>query len=127
MVKKVLVVDDDADILALVQLVLADEGYEVSIARDGREALVRLKADDPHLVLLDLAMPEMSGPEFLDAVMKWQPLPKTAVVIMTASPHAEAYARRPLVAGTLAKPFDLDDLTRCAARYLGLAAVPVAK
>jgi CheY-like chemotaxis protein len=117
MAYKVLVVDDDADILSLVRIVLAEEGYDVAVAPNGREALAHLKTNTPHLILLDLAMPVMNGWEFLTAVQGDHLASKTAVVIMTASPRSEESLKRPPVVGYLPKPFDLDDLVRCAAHH----------
>ena len=59
--KKILVVDDDPVAVRLVQSVLQSNGYSVSTAGDGLEALVRVKKDKPDLVILDVMMPEING------------------------------------------------------------------
>ena len=59
--KKILVVDDDPVAVRLVQSVLTSNGYSVSTAGDGLEALVRVKKDKPDLVILDVMMPEING------------------------------------------------------------------
>jgi CheY-like chemotaxis protein len=62
--KRILVVEDDDSAREALALILESEGYEAPSARNGREAIERL-ADQPHLILLDLIMPEMDGWEFL--------------------------------------------------------------
>ena len=61
MPKKILVVDDDPDILDAVTMVLESSGYQVVTARDGIEALATLKAEEPDVMILDLLMPKMDG------------------------------------------------------------------
>jgi CheY-like chemotaxis protein len=61
--KKVLIVDDDADIRALYRLILRREGLEVIEAKSGPEALAKAKTEAPALVLLDVMMPDMNGYE----------------------------------------------------------------
>jgi DNA-binding response OmpR family regulator len=61
--KKVLIVDDDPDIRTLYRLVLHQEGLDVIEAENGQEALAKIKAETPALVLLDIMMPDMDGYE----------------------------------------------------------------
>jgi DNA-binding response OmpR family regulator len=58
---KILVVDDDPDILDAITMILESQGYQVSTARDGIEGLATLKAENPDLMILDLMMPKMDG------------------------------------------------------------------
>jgi DNA-binding response OmpR family regulator len=58
---KILVIDDDPDILDAVSMILESQGYEVVTARDGIEGLATLKAENPDLMILDLLMPKMDG------------------------------------------------------------------
>ncbi len=58
---KILVVDDDPDILDALAMVLESQGYQVCTARDGIEGLANLKAERPDLMILDLLMPKMDG------------------------------------------------------------------
>jgi len=59
--EKILVVDDDPDILDAVTMILESQGYQVVTAQDGIEALANLKAEKPDLMILDLLMPKMDG------------------------------------------------------------------
>ncbi|MFC1874397.1 response regulator transcription factor [Chloroflexota bacterium] len=61
MAGKILVVDDDPDILDAVSMILESQGYEIVTARDGIEGLATLKAENPDLMILDLMMPKMDG------------------------------------------------------------------
>ena len=61
MAKKILVVDDDPDILAAVTMILESQDYQVVTARDGVEGLANLKAEKPDMMVLDLLMPKMDG------------------------------------------------------------------
>jgi DNA-binding response OmpR family regulator len=60
---KILIVDDDPDVRSLYRLVLKQEGLEVIEAESGREALAKVRAESPALILLDIMMPEMDGYE----------------------------------------------------------------
>ena len=61
MQEKILVVDDDPDILDAISMILESQGYQVVTARDGVEGLANLKAENPDLMILDLLMPKMDG------------------------------------------------------------------
>ena len=70
MAKKVLIVDDDPDIVSYLEDVLADAGYDTVSARNGRHALAALEDERPDCVTLDLEMPDMTGPKFNRALAK---------------------------------------------------------
>jgi len=61
MKEKILVVDDDPDILEALTMILESQGYQVVTAQDGVEGLANLKAEKPDLMILDLLMPKMDG------------------------------------------------------------------
>ncbi|HKG67367.1 MAG TPA: response regulator, partial [Segetibacter sp.] len=61
--KKVLIVDDEADILEIISYNLIKEGYEILTAKNGIEALEKVRPFKPNLVILDIMMPKMSGVE----------------------------------------------------------------
>src|SRR5438105_7661079 len=116
MVSQVLVVDDDAAIRNLITEVLVEEGFAVADAANGREALDRIAAHLPGLVLLDLQMPVMSGWEALMALqVAHVPVP---VVLMSAGVRVQQEAERQHAAGYLAKPFVLEELVAVVARFL---------
>ncbi len=69
MKKKILVVDDEEPLRVLYKRELEREGYEVLVASDGQEALVRLQEGDPDIVVLDIMMPIMNGMEALGPIL----------------------------------------------------------
>lgn len=95
MAGKILVVDDDPDILDAVAMILESQGYTVVTARDGLEGLATLKAENPDLMLLDLMMPKMDGfcvcKELQDP--RWSKYRRTPILILT-SVREEASRRR---------------------------------
>ncbi|MFN8559238.1 MAG: response regulator [Dehalococcoidia bacterium] len=113
----VLVVDDDAGIRTMIREVLEDEGYPVLTAADGRAALERIVEQTPALVLLDLQMPVMSGPEVLARLRELDPPPP--VVVMSAGLEARREAERLRANGYLEKPFDIELLVQMVERFGG--------
>lgn len=84
----VLIVDDDADFRRVLGDALADEGYRIVEAINGKEALDRLEVERPELILVDLLMPTMSGLELLQKVRKTPALRAIPVVVITAANDA---------------------------------------
>jgi DNA-binding response OmpR family regulator len=79
MAYKILIVDDETDIVEMLKSGLSREGYTVSVAYDGEEALAKVKADDPDIILLDLIMPKLNGFEVLKEIRekyqeRWRPV-----------------------------------------------------
>jgi DNA-binding response OmpR family regulator len=66
---KIMCVDDDASLLTLYQEELAEEGYKVIVARNGKEAVTLFSREKPNLVILDIRMPEMDGITALNALL----------------------------------------------------------
>ncbi len=104
----ILVVDDVPAICSLVATILRDEGYQVTTAQNGQEALESIAVHAPDLVLLDLQMPVMTGWE-LQQRLREQGC-GMPVVFMTAGPQARVEAERHHAQGYVAKPFDPDVL-----------------
>ncbi len=97
MKQDVLIVDDDPIAREAAGMLLKRAGYSVAEAGDGREAVLRLRADGPHrVVLLDLMMPVMDGWQFLEARKRDPELARTPVVLVTAvgNIHLPAAVRR---------------------------------
>jgi DNA-binding response OmpR family regulator len=92
---KILVVDDDPDILDAITMILESQGYIVATARDGIEGLASLKAENPDLMILDLMMPKMDGfavcKELQDP--RWAKYKDIPILILT-SVREEASRRR---------------------------------
>ena len=112
----ILVVDDEPAILSLVKDVLVEHGYRVQTAANGEEALTSMMRSRPGLILLDVHMPVLDG-EGLIAAMRERGL-EAPVVVLTAGPSAELWARRLGVEGAVQKPFRIPDLINAATRFL---------
>ncbi|MFA5975061.1 MAG: response regulator [Elusimicrobiota bacterium] len=82
--KHILLVDDDPSIVQLLELGLKQEGFWVETASDGREALTKMRAQKPDLVLLDLMLPELSGFGVLEAMAQDPALCQVRVVVITS-------------------------------------------
>src|SRR5882724_10800530 len=82
--KRVLIIEDDRDIVELVRYNLANEGFQVSSASDGSSGLSALKKTPPDLLLLDLMLPKMSGLDICREIRKDESLNKLPVLMLTA-------------------------------------------
>ena len=80
----VLIVEDDDDVREFMQLLVSSSGYQTMTARDGQEALVKMRQRKPCLVLLDLQMPRMDGWEFRERQLQDVSLRQIPVVCVTA-------------------------------------------
>jgi two-component system chemotaxis response regulator CheY len=109
-------VDDDRGIREFVRAFLAEEGYDVSEATDGREALDRIDRLRPDVILLDMRMPVMDGWQFA-RTYRQRPGPHAPIVIVTAALDVAKDAKEIGADGFLAKPFLLDDLLTLIQRH----------
>lgn len=115
--KRVLVVDDDEPIRAVVADMLHDEGYDVSLAVDGADALSSARASCPDLILLDLNMPGVDGREFLIAY-RLEVGRHAPVIIFSAVQSARRVAMEIAADDFLSKPFVMGDLADIVRRHL---------
>ena len=113
---KVLIVDDEPDVLLLLRVNLEAAGYDTVLAADGETALDRIDDADPDVVLLDIMMPVMDGWGVLRALSDRDTAPRVVVVSAKSSDRDIV---RALTSGALdyvTKPFDPDDLVDVVAR-----------
>ncbi|MBT5710998.1 response regulator, partial [Candidatus Poribacteria bacterium] len=123
MADKVLVVDDEPDILDLVELTLVSEGFDVVTATDGAEALAAAHAEGPDLVLLDVSMPDLDGFEVMQA-LRGSPTTREIPVIMLTARAQISDKLRGLSSGAddyITKPFEPSDLVARVTAALGPA------
>ena len=102
---RVLIVDDDQFVRSVLRDMLAPSGYQCSEARDGVEALERVRADCPDVVLLDLLMPNMSGIQVLEEICRTHPRSRVVVITSLASDALLARALAAGASGYVVKPF----------------------
>lgn len=110
--KKILVVDDEDDILHFLEMVLREKGYQVTTASGGHEALTRAQIDKPDLVLLDIMMPQMDGWEVLKLLRVDDDTRRIPVAMLSARTEAKDRVQG-LQEGAIdyiCKPFSLTEL-----------------
>ena len=115
---RVLVVDDDAEIIDTVQFALKQKGYEVLIARDGNQGLAMAEKDAPDLVILDMMMPKRSGFLVLEKLKTLGNAVKVIMITANEGSRHKAYAEMLGVHEYLRKPFAMDKLLECVERLL---------
>ena len=121
---RVLVVDDDPDVLDALREILVSLGYEFSAAASGEQAIAAMATFRPHVMLLDLLMPGISG---LEALTYFRQHHRTVpVIVITGAPGQES-AQQARAAGAfdvLAKPFEMPTLESLVAQAMRLAPRP---
>lgn len=88
---KILLVDDEQDILEIVGYNLSQEGYQIVTASNGKEAIAKAKKEHPHLIIMDVMMPEMDGMEACENIRKIPELQDTIITFLTA--RSEDYSQ----------------------------------
>jgi two-component system, OmpR family, alkaline phosphatase synthesis response regulator PhoP len=88
---KILLVDDEQDILEIVGYNLSQEGYQIFTAQNGKEAISKAKKELPHLIIMDVMMPEMDGMEACENIRKMPELSNVIITFLTA--RSEDYSQ----------------------------------
>jgi len=111
---KILVADDEPNIVVSLEYMMKREGYEVLVARDGQEALEAIRTARPQLVLLDANMPRMTGFEVCEAVRAEADICDTRILMLTAKGRETDMARGMGVGvdAYVTKPFSTRDLVQ---------------
>lgn len=118
--KRILLVDDDAEIVESLRLTLESNGYTVLIARDGNQGLALSERENPDLVILDMMMPKRSGFLVLEKMRRTRETP-LRVIMITANEGSrhKAYAEMLGVDDYIRKPFPMDRLIESVQRLIG--------
>jgi two-component system KDP operon response regulator KdpE len=120
---RILVVDDDRQLLRALRINLAARGYQVNLATDGASGLAAASRQPPDLVVLDLGLPDMDGVDVVEGIRGWS---STPILVLTAR-DAEPAKVRALDAGAddyVTKPFGMDELLARIRAALRRAAAP---
>jgi DNA-binding response OmpR family regulator len=117
--KRILLVDDDREIVESMRIALETSGYEILVARDGNQGLAMAERDNPDLVILDMMMPKRSGFLVLEKLRRSRPVP-LRIVMITANEgnRHKAYAEMLGVDDYIRKPFAMDRLLDSVERLL---------
>ena len=122
--RKIIVIDDDPDIVTFLTTLLEDNGYDHITATNGQEGIDRVRAERPDLILLDITMPEKSGVRFYREVRDDPELKSTPVVMVTGvmeefKKFISTRKQVPPPDGYITKPIDKDELLATIAKLLG--------
>ncbi len=118
--KRILLVDDDAEIIESLRLALEAQDYQVLVARDGNQGLALIERENPDLIILDMMMPKRSGFLVLERLKRLGEK-KHRIIMITANEgnRHKAYAEMLGVDDYVRKPFPMDRLIQSVQRLLG--------
>lgn len=124
MAYKVLIADDEPNIVISLEFLMKREGHEVSIARDGQQTLQLIRSLQPDLVLLDVMMPSKSGLEVLQAVRADEEIAATKILLLTAKGRETDVAKGMALGADayMTKPFSTRELAARVRQLLGNSA-----
>jgi len=109
--KKVLIIDDEDDVVEILSTLLRDEGFETCTATNGQEGLRQAEKFQPDLIILDMNMPSMSGIDFYHKIYDQKlERPKYSVFVLTGRHLMEKVFDGLKIDGFFSKPFDVDEL-----------------
>jgi len=118
--KKIMIVDDEADLRDMLKLMMTKQGYEVEIARDGEDFLSKVESFHPDLITLDVMMPGLTTEEILGKLKDKDD--STKIVLLTAARHSEEekndLRQRGNVVDYVTKPFDINSFLTTVEKYL---------
>lgn len=120
---RVLIVDDEANIVISLEFLMEQAGYTVAVARNGNEALEQIEQFRPDLILLDVMLPGVNGFDILQRVRQ-QPERRNMAIIMLTAKGREVEVTKGLALGAdayITKPFSTRDLLAEVRRQLGIA------
>jgi CheY-like chemotaxis protein len=120
--KTIMVVDDEENARAIIRELLKEEGYKVTEAGNGKEALEKLRKKKADLVLLDFFMPKMSGIDVAEAIKKDPKLKKLKIAFLTVAQFGEEgykRMRKIKILDYIQKPFDNEDLIKSVKKLVG--------
>ena len=123
MTKKILIADDEQNIVISLEFLMKREGFAVCIANDGQEALDKVRSESPDLVLLDVMMPRKNGYEVCQEIRADAGLQGTRILMLTAKGR-ETEVTKGLAMGAdayMTKPFSTRDLVQKVRELLGAA------
>lgn len=114
---ELLVVDDEAGVCSVLSEVLSDEGFKVTVVHNGVDAIARMYASKPRLVLLDLMLPQMDGLEVLEQMRHDRELKRIPIVAMSAAPALLQAAKTNGADEILQKPFNAGDIVSAVLKH----------
>lgn len=122
MARRVLLIEDEANIAEAIRFLLSRDGYQVEVRRDGLDALAAIAGDPPDLVVLDLMLPGLSGLEILSALRANGATQDLPVLMLTAKGQGRdrRAAEEAGVSAFMAKPFDNAEMRAVVRELIGV-------
>ncbi|HXE37868.1 MAG TPA: response regulator [Azonexus sp.] len=123
MAHKILIVDDEPNIVISLEFLMKKEGFEIAVASDGEEALTKVASFKPDLILLDVMMPKKSGFEVCEC-LRADPAYAGLVIVMLTAKGRDTEVAKGLAIGAdayVTKPFSTKDLVAKVKSMLGVA------
>tara|TARA_Y100000031_G_C8019792_1_gene291989 strand:- start:30 stop:389 length:360 start_codon:yes stop_codon:yes gene_type:complete len=117
--KKILVIDDEPDVLEVIKTRLETNGYEIITASDGDIGIDKLKIAKPDLIVLDVMMPKMDGLAFVKKVKADKAIPNIPIIILTAKEKMRDVFAIEGIKDYIVKPYIAMDLLKTVNKYLG--------
>ena len=108
--KRILIIDDEVDLIQLIGFQFKSKGFEVQTADDGLEALQKVHEFRPDLIILDVNMPRMGGLEFYSKICGTNGRPLYPVLVLTARANIQGPFKDLEIDGFITKPFDIEHL-----------------
>jgi len=110
--KKVLIVDDEVELVDMLKVRAENAGYEIITAYDGQEALDKARAEKPDIVVLDILLPKLDGYQVCRMLKFDKTMEKTPIIILTALVQKEDrdWGKRVMADVYITKPFNADEL-----------------
>ncbi len=115
---KILIVDDDIDILEPLQLLLETEGYEVAITTKGEQVFTKIQTFSPDLIILDVLMSGSDGRIICRRLKDTAETKKIPVIMMSAHPSARSDSTGSGADAFIAKPFEIEDLCNLVKKHI---------
>ena len=116
--KKIMIIDDEADLTGLIAFQFEANGFDVLTAHDGVKALEKVHAFEPDLIILDINMPHMGGVEFYTKICASDGKPMYPILVLTARANIESLFKDLFIDGFIIKPFDITQLVKEAASII---------
>ena len=115
---KVLIVDDDPDIVTAIATILTMEDYETVSSQNGADSIITAKKELPALILLDYMLPDMTGKQVVEKLRAIKELSETPIILISATHGLRQLVKDAPIQGIIEKPFDLETLTSSVAKFI---------
>lgn len=106
---KILIVEDDPDIMFVIQFILSEQSYDVFTSPDGKDLISQIDEVQPDLILMDIMLPNADGRQLCKEITMNNSFP---IILMSANVHYLTQVSQACANDFIAKPFDLDDLIK---------------